>query len=88
MVVSGSVWLLGQVQRLLTFVGPPASACQRGACAAFLLQAPVLLSLEIGLRSAPLPALAKVVLVAGLGVAASFSLGRLLVEKAPLRRLL
>ncbi len=88
LVVAGSVWLLGQAQRLLTFDGPLASACQRGAYAAFLLQAPVLLSLEIALRPTPLPALAKTLLVAGIGVAASFSLGWLLVEKTPLRRLL
>jgi peptidoglycan/LPS O-acetylase OafA/YrhL len=88
LVVAGSVWLLGQAQRLLTFDGPLASAGQRAAYAAFLLQAPVLLSLEIALRSAPLPALAKVVIVASLGVAASFSLGWVLVQKTPLRRLL
>ena len=88
LVVAGSVWLLAQAQRLLTFDGRLASACQRAAYAAFLLQAPVLLSLEIALRAAPLPALAKTVLVASLGVAASFALGWLLVEKTPLRRLL
>jgi peptidoglycan/LPS O-acetylase OafA/YrhL len=88
LVVAGSVWLLAQAQRLLTFDGRLASACQRGAYAAFLLQAPVLLSLEIALRAAPLPALAKVLLVASLGVAVSFSLGWLLVDKTPLRRLL
>jgi len=88
LVVAGSVWLLAQGQRLLTFDGRLASACQRAAYAAFLLQAPVLLSLEIALRSAPLPALAKVVIVASIGVAASFSLGWLLVQKTPLRRLL
>ena len=88
LVVAGSVWLLAQAQRLLTFHGRLASACQRAAYAAFLLQAPVLLSLEIALRAAPLTALAKTGLVASLGVAASFSLGWLLVEKTPLRRLL
>jgi peptidoglycan/LPS O-acetylase OafA/YrhL len=88
LVVAGSVWLLGQAQQRLTFDGRLASACQRAAYAAFLLQAPVLLSLEIALRPAPLPALAKTLLVASLGVAASFSWGWLLVAKTPLRRLL
>ena len=86
--VAGSVWLLGQAQRWLTWDGSIASACQRGLYAAFLMQAPVLLSLEIALRPVPLPALAKTVLVASLGVAGSFWLGWLLVQKTPLRRLL
>ena len=88
LVVAGSVWLLGLAQRLLTFEGALASACQRAAYAAYLLQVPVLLSLEIAMRPAPLPALAKVVLVAGVSVVASFWLGWLLVERTPLRRVL
>jgi hypothetical protein len=49
LVVAGSVWLLGLAQRLLTFEGALASASQRVAFAAYLLQVPVLLSLEIAM---------------------------------------
>jgi len=48
----------------------------------------IMLSLEIALWPTPLPALAKTVLVASVGVAASFFWGWLLVAKTPLRRLL
>jgi hypothetical protein len=60
----------------------------RAAYAAFLLQAPVLLTLEIAARPMPLPAIVKVVLVAGLGVAGSFWLGWLLVVHTKLGRAL
>jgi hypothetical protein len=51
----------------------------RGAYAAYLLQAPVLIGSEIAERSLPWPAVIKAVTVAALAVAGSFILGRLLV---------
>ena len=49
--------------------------CARSAYAAFVLQAPVLLTLAIVARSASIPALPKGVLVGTLAVVFSFGLG-------------
>jgi hypothetical protein len=88
LVVAGSVWLLGLAQRKLTHRGPLASACARGAFAAFVLQAPVLLALAVAARPLALPVEVKAFLVGGLGVVLSFWLGWLAVTRTPLRRLL
>lgn len=88
LVVAGSVWLLALAQRHLTARTPWRSAWARGAYAAFLLQAPVLLSLAMLLRPAPLPALAKALTVGILGVGVSFWLGWLLVTRTKAGRLL
>ena len=60
----------------------------RAAYAAFMLQVPVLLSLEIAGRSFDVPPLLKAVLVATLAVAASFGLGWLLVRRTPLGKII
>ena len=86
LVVAGSVWALGLAQRRLTGIGPLAVACGRAAYAAFVLQAPVLLTLAIAARPLDLPAEAKALLVGGLAVPACFGLGWLLVKHNPLGR--
>jgi hypothetical protein len=82
LVVAGSVWLLAWAQRKLTSSSPAVSHLARSAYAAYLLQVPVLLGLEIAARSLEWPAVAKAILVAALAVAGSFGLGWLLTHWA------
>jgi hypothetical protein len=88
LVVAGSIWVLGLAQRKLTGVGPIWQACARGAFAAFVLQAPVLLTLSIMARPFQLPAEAKALLVAGIAVPLCFWLGYLLIDRTRVGRLL
>jgi fucose 4-O-acetylase-like acetyltransferase len=82
--VFGPVWLLGVAQRRLDrplrWAGP---AVRRSAYGAFLLQGPVLIALALALRSVPFPAEVKALLVAVGGVAGSFALAWLLIERVP-----
>jgi peptidoglycan/LPS O-acetylase OafA/YrhL len=82
------VWLLALAQRGLASRAPVLAASARAAYAAFILQAPVLLSLEIAVRSLPWPALAKGLLVGILAVAGSFALGWLLVRRTRLGKII
>jgi hypothetical protein len=88
LVVAGSVWLLGFAQRKLNHRGPLASACGRGAFAAFVLQAPVLLAFAVAFRPLALPVELKAFLVAGLSIVVSFWLGWLLVSRTPLQKIM
>ena len=88
LVVAGSVWLLGLAQRRLTSRAPLLAGSARAAYAAFMLQVPVLLSLEIAARPFPWPPLVKAVLVGTLAVAASFGLGWLLVRRTRLGKII
>src|SRR5215210_4605068 len=56
LVVAGSVWLLSLAQHRLTSQARVLRGAGRGAYCAFMLQAPVLLTLEIAARPLPLPA--------------------------------
>jgi peptidoglycan/LPS O-acetylase OafA/YrhL len=75
LVEAGSVWLLALAQRRLTSRTPVLAANARAAYATFMLQVPVLLSLEIAARPIPWPPKVKAVLVGTLAVAASVGLG-------------
>ena len=88
LVVAGSVWLLAWGQRRLTSDAPILVASARGAYAAFILQVPVLIGLEIAARPLPLPGFAKGVLVGALAVAGSFWLGWLLARRTKLGKIL
>lgn len=83
--VFGAVWLLGVAQRhldrRLPLVGP---AARRSAYGAFMLQGPVLLGCALALRSVPLPAEVKALLVGTAAVAGSFALAWLLIRRVPL----
>jgi fucose 4-O-acetylase-like acetyltransferase len=81
LVVGGSVWLLGWAQHRLTSRAVRLTRVARSAYAAYLLQAPILISLEIAGRLLPWPALAKAVVVAALAVAGSFSIGWFLTHR-------
>jgi hypothetical protein len=85
--VTLSVWLLGLARRYLN--GPAGRGrATRGAYAAFLVQAHVLVGLALLLRPLGLPAEVKAALVSTLGVLVSFALGWLLVARTPLRHIL
>jgi hypothetical protein len=88
LVVGGSIWVLGLAQRKLTGVGRLWQACARGAFAAFILQAPVLLTLSIVARPIHVPAEAKALLVGAVAVPLCFWLGYLLIDRTRVGRLL
>jgi hypothetical protein len=88
LVVAGSVWLLGIAQRRLNHGGPLASACARGAFAAFVLQAPVLLAFAVVARPLVVPVEIKAFLVAGVSVVVSYWLGWLVVSRTPLHKIM
>jgi hypothetical protein len=81
--VFGSVWLLGVAQRRLNRQVRWGPALSRSAYAAFLVQGLVLIGLALALRSIPVPAEVKALVVSGGGVAGSFALGWLLVSRVP-----
>jgi hypothetical protein len=81
LVVAGSVWLLGNAQRWLTSQAVVLTRAARSAYAAYLLQAPVLIGLEVAARSLLWPALVKAIVVAALAVAGSFALGWVLIRR-------
>jgi hypothetical protein len=80
LVVAGSVWLLGCAQRWLTSQAVVLTRAARSAYAAYLLQAPVLIGLEVAARSLLWPAVVKAIVVAALAVAGSFGIGWLFTQ--------
>jgi hypothetical protein len=88
LVVAGSVGLLSWAQRHLTSQRALSRAAARSAYCAFMLQVPVLLTLEIAARPLPIPITLKAIVVGTLAVVGSFAFGWLLVTRTPLRRIL
>lgn len=89
LVVGASLWLLGFAQlKLAERPGPFGRAMVRSAYGAFLLQGIVLIGLMVAMRPIDLPAEVKALMVAGLGVAGSFSLSWLLVSRTPVGRVI
>ena len=87
--VFGSVWLLSVARRRLSRPLPHGPALARSAYGAFIVQTPVLIGLALALRPVGLPAELKALVLAGVGVAASFALAWLMVTRVPgLRRVL
>jgi peptidoglycan/LPS O-acetylase OafA/YrhL len=82
LVVGGSVWLLAWAQRRLTSRAVRLTRVGRSAYFAYLLQVPVLISLEIAARLLPWPAGVKAVVVAAFAVAGSFGLAWFLTHRA------
>jgi hypothetical protein len=88
--VFGSVWLLAEAQRHLNrqlrWAGPVVS---RSAYGAFMLQGLVLFGLAVAVRTLPLPAEVKALIVATGGIGGSFALAWLLISRvAGLARIL
>lgn len=86
--VSACVWVVSFAARRLNRQGDVGRVLARSAYAAFLLQAPVLLGLALAMRRVDAPAEVKALVVAGVGVVASFALAWPLVRRTPLRRIL
>jgi peptidoglycan/LPS O-acetylase OafA/YrhL len=74
-VVAGSVWLLGFAQRWLTSRAVRLTKVARSAYAAYLLQVPILIGLEVAARQFDWPAVVKAIVVATFAVVGSFSIG-------------
>lgn len=88
LVVAGSVWVLGLAQDRLQGATRLWQVCSRSSFAAFVLQAPVLLTLSITLRPFDLPAEAKAIAVGGIGVPVCFWLAWQLIERTRVGRYL
>ncbi len=86
--IAAPIWVLSFAQRRLNGTGPLRRAMARGSYAAFMLQGPVLVGLELAFRPAALPGDAKAFIVAVVGIAVSFALAWPLVTRTPLRRVL
>jgi len=86
--VTASLWLLGFAQHHLGQRGRLARVLARNAYAAFVLQGPVLVALALAVRPLALPVEGKALAVAAVGVAGSFTLAWLLVDRTRLGRLL
>ena len=88
-VVGACVWLLGAAQRHLS--RPPGvrgRALARSAFAAFILQGPIIIGVEIALRPLEAPAEVKALVVVCAAVTGSFALGWVLVSRTPVSRVL
>ncbi len=89
MVVGMCVWILAFSQQHLSRPsGALRRALARGAFAAFVIQGPIILGLQVALRRFGVPAEVKALIVAGGAVTASFSLAWLLVTRTPVGRIL
>lgn len=86
--VSAPIWVLGFAQRHLNGSGPLRQAMARSSYAAFMLQGPVLVALELTFRPVAFSGDLKALIVATLGIAGSFALAWPLVTRTPLRRVL
>jgi hypothetical protein len=87
--VGACVWLLGFAQQHLNRQpGPRGRALARSAFAAFVLQGPIIIGLEIALRPLGVPAEVKTFGVACAAVAGSFALAWVLVSRTPVGRIL
>ena len=86
--LAAPIWILAYAQRHLTGTGPLRRAMARGSYAAFMLQGPVLIALELGFRNLDLTGDLKALLVGLLGITGSFALAWPLVTRTPLRRVL
>ena len=87
LVVAGSIGVLRLAQHHLTSQTPLARRLSRAAYAAYMLQVPVLLSLEIAARPLPVPITVKAVTVGVLAIVGSFGLASVLISRTPLGRL-
>lgn len=86
--VAAPVWVLSFAQRHLNGSGPLRRAMARSSYAAFMLQGPVLVGIELAMRPVSLPGDAKAVIVAILAIAASFALAWPLVTRTPVGKVL
>jgi peptidoglycan/LPS O-acetylase OafA/YrhL len=88
LVVAGSVWLLAWAQSSFPTGSRVLKRCGQVSYLAYMLQVPVLISLHIAMRPAPLPATLKGLLVGLTAVVVSFAMGWLLRSRTALGRVL
>ncbi|MBI5157587.1 MAG: acyltransferase [Acidimicrobiia bacterium] len=86
--ITAPIWVLGFAQRRLDGTGRLRRSMARSSYAAFMLQGPVLVGLELLIRPVDLSGDLKALIVATLGIAVSFALAWQLVTRTPLRRVL
>jgi glucan biosynthesis protein C len=84
--VSLSLWLVGWFGRRWAHQGRLARRASRGAYAAYVLHAPVLVLVSLAALPLPLPPEAKFVLVAAAGVPAAFTVGWAVTRSALIAR--
>jgi peptidoglycan/LPS O-acetylase OafA/YrhL len=86
--VAMSLWLVGWFSRRWNYQGTLARSLARASFAAYIVHPPVLVLLSAGLSSITVAAEVKLVVVAVLGVATSFTLGWYMTKVRPLARVL
>lgn len=86
--ITAPIWVLGFAQRRLDGTGRLRRSMARSSYAAFMLQGPVLVGLELLIRPIDLSGDLKALIVATLGIAVSFALAWQVVTRTPLRRVL
>ena len=86
--VTAPIWVLAFAQRRMNRTSTLRRALARSSYAAFMLQGPVLVGLELLMRPVALTGDLKALIVATLGIAGSFALAWPLVTRTPLRRVL
>lgn len=86
--VAGCLWVLGFAQRRLDRQGPLGAKLARAAYGAFLVQGPVLILGALALRPFGLWGGAKALILAVVGVAASYAIAYPIVTRTALRRFL
>jgi hypothetical protein len=84
--VALSLWLVAWFRRRWAHQGRLAKRASRGAYAAYVLHAPVLVMASFAARPLPLPPEAKFVLVAAAGVVAAFTVGWAVTRSALIAR--
>jgi peptidoglycan/LPS O-acetylase OafA/YrhL len=86
--VSMSFWAAMWFARRVTYQGPFARALGRSSYATYVVHAPIIVALSVGLAGLAVPAEVKFAVVAAIGVAASYSVGWLVTPaaRAGLRR--
>jgi fucose 4-O-acetylase-like acetyltransferase len=86
--VSGSFWLLGFFRRHVNGMLPRGKVLIRGYYGAYVIQAPVVMGLALLLRPVPVVSELKFLIVAPLGIVASFWLAWYVVKLPGIRRVL
>lgn len=86
--VAGSIWVLAFAQRHWDRAGRTARAMGRAAYAAFMFQGLPLIVAALALRAFEVPLEVKALLVAAGGIAGSFALGRTLITRTRLGRIM
>ncbi len=86
--VAGSMWLLGFFRRRVNTIVPLGRYLIRSYYGAYVVQAPVVMGLALALRWAYIPTELKFLVVAPLGIVASFVIAYYLVQLPGVRRVL